>query len=180
MWVMSNRLFCISALLHKTFLNCFMLVHLILASICILANLMMLFYQVNILAVSKNLWLLLSSKIWLFLNLVKHTSENYSIIGIPHIHSFFSSFSHCWVISNFVIFHKIKAVKHIWESIWAETGSWFIIIRISQLPVSATRWQHRSHMFCNFYLAKNHKIANNSTSTEAEKKISADLKSIKS
>jgi hypothetical protein len=31
-------------------------------------------------------------------------------------------------------------------------------------------------MFCNFYLAKNHKIAYNSTTTEA-KKISADLES---
>jgi len=30
-------------------------------------------------------------------------------------------------------------------------------------------------MFCNFYLVKNHKIANNSATTEARDKISADL-----
>ncbi len=30
-------------------------------------------------------------------------------------------------------------------------------------------------MFCNFYLAKNHKIANNSTTTKAGEKMSTDL-----
>jgi len=33
-------------------------------------------------------------------------------------------------------------------------------------------------MFCNFYLAKNHKIANNSATTEAREKISTDLESL--
>jgi hypothetical protein len=33
-------------------------------------------------------------------------------------------------------------------------------------------------MFCNFYLVKNHQIANNSTTTKASKKISADLESL--
>ena len=32
-------------------------------------------------------------------------------------------------------------------------------------------------MFCNFYLVKSHKIANNSAATEARKKISTDLES---
>ncbi len=34
-------------------------------------------------------------------------------------------------------------------------------------------------MLCNFYVTKNHKIATNSTTTEAVEKISADLKSLK-
>ncbi len=33
-------------------------------------------------------------------------------------------------------------------------------------------------MFCNFYLAQNHKIADNSATTEATEKISADLDSL--
>jgi hypothetical protein len=33
-------------------------------------------------------------------------------------------------------------------------------------------------MFCNFYLAKSYKIANNSATTEASKKISTDLESL--
>jgi hypothetical protein len=33
------------------------------------------------------------------------------------------------------------------------------------------------HMFCNFYLVKNHKNANNSATTEASKKISTYLES---
>jgi hypothetical protein len=33
-------------------------------------------------------------------------------------------------------------------------------------------------MFCDFYLVKNHKIAENSTTTEAREKISAGLESI--
>jgi hypothetical protein len=34
-------------------------------------------------------------------------------------------------------------------------------------------------MFCNFYLVKNDKIANNSTTTKAREKISADFESLK-
>jgi hypothetical protein len=34
-------------------------------------------------------------------------------------------------------------------------------------------------MFCNFYLVKNHKIANNLTTTKAREKISAALESFK-
>ncbi len=33
-------------------------------------------------------------------------------------------------------------------------------------------------MFCNFYLVKSHKTANNSASTEAREKISTDLESV--
>jgi hypothetical protein len=34
-------------------------------------------------------------------------------------------------------------------------------------------------MFCNFYLAKNYKIANNSTTAKAREKLSTDLESFK-
>jgi len=51
------------------------------------------------------------------------------------------------------------------------------VIKISLLPVSATSWQHCSQMFCNFYAVKNHKIAKNSTTTNAREKISTDLES---
>ncbi len=33
-------------------------------------------------------------------------------------------------------------------------------------------------MFCNFYLVKNHKIAKNSTTTEAKEEIGTDLKNL--
>ncbi len=41
-------------------------------------------------------------------------------------------------------------------------------MRGNQLPVSATRFPD---MLCNFYLVKNHKIAKNSKTTKAGKKI---------
>jgi hypothetical protein len=34
-------------------------------------------------------------------------------------------------------------------------------------------------MFCNFYLVKNHEIADNSAATEGREKISSDLESVK-
>ncbi len=34
------------------------------------------------------------------------------------------------------------------------------------------------NIFCNFYLVKSHKIANNSATTEAREKISTDLESL--
>jgi hypothetical protein len=43
-------------------------------------------------------------------------------------------------------------------------------IRINQLPVSASRWQH---LFCKFFLVTNHKTANNLATTR--EKISTDL-----
>ncbi len=44
---------------------------------------------------------------------------------------FISSFSGCWVISNFANFHLIKVAKQSWDPCYhlaAETGSWFILI----------------------------------------------------
>jgi hypothetical protein len=47
-----------------------------------------------------------------------------------------------------------------------------------QLSVSATRRQHWfPDMFCNFYLVKSHKIANNSPTTEARERISTYFES---
>jgi hypothetical protein len=48
--------------------------------------------------------------------------------------------------------------------------------RINGLPVSATRWWQESGVkLHNFYLAKNQKIASNSTTTEVREKICTDL-----
>jgi hypothetical protein len=49
--------------------------------------------------------LILLNKIWLFWNLVKRRSKNYKILRIPNVRLFFSSFSGCWIICNFVIFN---------------------------------------------------------------------------
>jgi hypothetical protein len=47
-------------------------------------------------------------------------------------------------------------------------------MRENQLPVSAVAaWV--SAMFCNFYFVKNHKIADNSTTTKAGEEISEHL-----
>jgi hypothetical protein len=51
-------------------------------------------------------------------------------------------------------------------------------IRINQLPVPVTTWQHGApDMFCDFYLVKNHTISNNSTTTKARENISTDFES---
>ncbi len=71
---------------------------------------MRLFHPVNSWVVSRNLWLILVNKIWLFLNLVKHTSKNQ---GIANLSLFFSSFSGCWVITcqQFCDFSVNKSCK---------------------------------------------------------------------
>ncbi len=93
---------------------------------------MRLFHSVNSLVVSWNFWLILSSKILLFLNFVKHTSKNVlKFYEFQMCADFFSSLSGCWVFSNLVIFHQIKVAKQIWEPcchLAAETGSWFPLI----------------------------------------------------
>ncbi len=52
-------------------------------------SLMRIFHPVNSLVVSWNLWLILLRKIWLFLNLVKHTSKISKILRIPNLCLFF-------------------------------------------------------------------------------------------
>jgi hypothetical protein len=53
-------------------------------------------------------------------------------------------------------------------------------IRINQLPVPVTTWQHGApDMFCDFYLVKNHTIVNNSTTIKPRENISKDLDSPK-
>jgi hypothetical protein len=50
-----------------------------------------------------------------------------------------------------------------------------VTIRIHQLPMSVTRWQHGFQICFVTYLMKNNKIANNSTNTKVREKISTDL-----
>jgi hypothetical protein len=87
---------------------------------------MRLFHPENSLVVTRNLWLILLGKILLFSNVHQKISK---ILRIPNPCLFFSLASVvAWVFSNFVIFHSIKAVKHIWEPschLAAETGRWF-------------------------------------------------------
>jgi len=49
-------------------------------------------------------------------------------------------------------------------------------MRGNQLLISVIRWHHG---FCNFYLAKNPKIAQDSATTEAGEKICTVMKSVK-
>jgi hypothetical protein len=52
-------------------------------------------------------------------------------------------------------------------------------MRGNQLPVSADRSQHGSHIcFADFILEKNHEMAKHSTTAKAIEKISTDLESI--
>jgi hypothetical protein len=51
---------------------------------------------------------------------------------------FFSSFSLCWVISNFVTFYQIKIAKHICDPychLGTESVSWFILIGLLLAPL---------------------------------------------
>ncbi len=50
-------------------------------------------------------------------------------------------------------------------------------MRRNQLPVSAASCQHGSYICLKINLVKNHKIANNSATTEAREKISTNLES---
>ncbi len=65
-----------------------------------------------------------------------------NILRTPNLHIYFSSFSGCWIISNFVIFHQINVAKHNWDpccQLVSETGSWFFkiwFILICHLTVS--------------------------------------------
>ncbi len=65
--------------------------------------------------VSGNKWLILLSKISLYLLLVPHASKNFLKVLVFQICAyFFSSFSGCWVISNPVIFWPNKSCqKHL-------------------------------------------------------------------
>jgi hypothetical protein len=53
------------------------------------------------------------------------------------------------------------------------------LLGINQLPLSVTRWQHGSHICFVTLLVKNHKIANNSTTTKAREKINTDMENLK-
>ncbi len=88
------------------------------------------FHPLNSLVVSRNLWQILLGKIWLYLNLVKHSAKFYKSLRIQNL-CLFPLASCCWIIHNFVIFYWIKDAKHIWDlycHLSTETGSWFILL----------------------------------------------------
>ncbi len=70
-----NKSFSNSLRINK--LERFNLVKLFSVSQDILGSTMRLFHPANSLVVNRNLWLILLSKIWFFLNLVKHTSKRF-------------------------------------------------------------------------------------------------------
>jgi hypothetical protein len=51
-------------------------------------------------------------------------------------------------------------------------------MRVTQLPVSAARWQHGSQIWFATFFAKNQKIAKNSAATRAKEKIRTDYESL--
>ncbi len=110
---------------------------------------MRLFCPENNLVVSRSWWLISLSKIWLFLNLIKNTSQFSKIWRIRNPRLFFYfSLSGCWVCGNFVIFHYIKVAEHIWEPrhhLAAEIGNWFP--RTTRILYSSTLERLRSKTF---------------------------------
>ncbi len=61
---------------------------------------------------------------------IKFSQTYVKLSKITHTNMWFSV---CWVISNFVIFHKIKVAKHIWDQcchLVAETSTWYPLILI--------------------------------------------------
>jgi len=56
----------------------------------------------------------------------------------------------------------------------------FFCIRLNQLPVSVSWWQHGCQIcFENVYVEKNHKISNNATTTKAREEISTEIEAVK-
>ncbi len=84
------------------------------------------------LVVSRNLWLILFSKIWLFLNLVKHTSKNLCKSNDSKSALIFSvALVVVDFLSIFVMFRNIKVAEYIWDPcchLVSETSSWFPLI----------------------------------------------------
>ncbi len=87
---------------------------------------------------------------------------NFLQISYEIVTNFYKSFTNCWkpleasfkLIMNFL--NRDKSVA----SFYCQVSSW------------------ASDMFCNFYLVKSHKIANNSATIEAREKISTYLESL--
>ncbi len=102
------------------------------------------FHSVYNLAVHRNSGLILLFKIWRFLYL---SNMHILIINIPNM-CYFLSIICCWVINNSVIFQKIKVAKHIWDPcchLAAETGIWFILIKIAFFKLSFQDLRTRYH-----------------------------------
>ncbi len=89
---------------------------------------MRIFWPLNILIFTGNLWLILLSVIWLLLNLVKHISKH---LLKSKDSNFFTIYKGCWVIPNLCLLTK-KVAKQIWDPcchIVTESGSWFSLIK---------------------------------------------------
>ncbi len=79
--------------------------------------------------VTRNLWLIKLSKIWLCFEIKSniHWKISKNFKDSKSVFILFSSFNGCWVIDNFVIFQKIKVSKHMFNPcchLATETGSW--------------------------------------------------------
>ncbi len=90
---------------------------------------MRLFYPVNSLVVSRNLWPILLSKIWLFFKFSQTYIKKFLKLREFQICIyFFSSLSGCWVISNFVIFSLNKSCETHLETLLPPGGrNWQLI-----------------------------------------------------
>jgi hypothetical protein len=77
------------------------------------------FHPLSSLLVTRNLWLILFSKIGLLLNFVKHATKNSKLI-------FSLALGVVEFLAILCLFHQIKVAKHIWDQcchLAAETGS---------------------------------------------------------
>jgi hypothetical protein len=85
-------------------------------------------YPAKSFVVTRYQWLILFSKIWVLLNLVKPALKISKILRIPNMCLFLSAFSVCRVICKFVIFLLNKSCKHIWEQLLPPVGrKWQLI-----------------------------------------------------
>ncbi len=85
------------------------------------------FYTLNSFVVAWNLRLMLFSKIWLFLDLVKCIQKILKFVGFQIWAYFFYSFIGCWLSDSLAIFHYKKASKHNWEPschLLAKNSNW--------------------------------------------------------
>ena len=91
---------------------------------------------------------ILLSKMWLFLNLVKHTSNFFIILRTHNLWLFFSSFSGCWVIQNFCNFSLIKSCKTYLRPILPPGGRNWQLIYANYLSCSSCYSGHWTNLLC--------------------------------
>jgi hypothetical protein len=96
-------------------------------------NLKRMFHPVNSLVITRNQWVISSLKFGILLILWNQLQSLFFNSKDSKFVLIISWFNRCWIISNFVIFHKIKVAKHIWDPcchLPADTASWFILTEI--------------------------------------------------